>query len=116
MQVVDLPVAYDLPFVVPPSQFIVYQLALSPHAFALTRICDVLARYKHAYDLLKQKGRAETLTFPGPDRYAARPGRLDTRSRTRWGDGALTPQWKMSRGDDPRWDGAATAHQSDHGH
>lgn len=41
---VAMPTDYDLPFVVPPSQYIVYHLALSPHAFAVARVCAVLER------------------------------------------------------------------------
>lgn len=41
---VAMPTDYDLPFVVPPSQYIIYHLALSPHAFAVARVCAVLER------------------------------------------------------------------------
>jgi hypothetical protein len=41
-QVVLLPTANDLPFVLPPSQYIVYHLAFAPHALSLSRLGDLL--------------------------------------------------------------------------
>ena len=49
-QVIALPLEHGLPFVIPPSQYITYNLVLSHHAFSLSRVCGLLERYGRSMD------------------------------------------------------------------